>query len=153
VSEHVAEIVWKRETESFAYQDYDRTHLWKFDNGLEVKAAAAPKYLGSPSCVDPEEAFVASVASCHMLTFLAIASRKRLTVDSYEDKAVGHMEKNEAGKLAITRVDLNPNIRFAAGVEVDAGALEKLHHLSHEECFIANSVKTEIVVNMKEQGA
>ena len=153
MSEHVAEIIWKRETESFAYADYDRTHAWRFDNGLEVKAASAPAYLGSPSCVDPEEAFVASVASCHMLTFLAIASRKRLTVDSYEDKAVGNMEKNEAGKLAITRVELNPDIRFAAGVEVDAAALARLHHLSHEECFIANSVKTDIVVNVKERSS
>jgi organic hydroperoxide reductase OsmC/OhrA len=148
MTEHVAEIVWRRETENFAYEDYDRTHLWRFDNGLEVKAASAPNYLGSPSCVDPEEAFVASVSSCHMLTFLAIASRKRLTVDSYEDKAVGHMEKNAAGRLAIMRVELNPKVAFAAGVNVDVSALEKLHHVSHEECFIANSVKTDIVVNI-----
>jgi len=148
MSEHVAEIAWKRETDSFAYDDYNRTHSWAFDNGLLMKAAAAPAFLGDPSCVDPEEAFVASVASCHMLTFLAIASRKRLTIDSYEDKAVGHMEKNEAGRLAITRVELNPKIIFAAGVEVDSSMLETLHHVSHTECFIANSVKTDIVVNI-----
>ncbi|WP_428407798.1 OsmC family protein [Hyphococcus sp.] len=147
MSEHVADISWKRETESFAYEDYDRTHVWRFDNGVEVKAAAAPAYLGDPACVDPEEAFVASVSSCHMLTFLAIAARKRLTVDSYEDHAVGHMEKNTDGRLAITRVDLHPKIVFAPGVDVDAAALEKMHHSAHENCFIANSVKTEIVVN------
>ena len=147
MSEHVADIFWKRETESFAYEDYDRTHIWRFDNGLNVKAAAAPGYLGSPSCVDPEEAFVASGSSCHMLTFLAIASRKRLTVDAYEDHAVGRMEKNADGRMAVIRVDLNPKVVFAAGVDADAATLEKIHHSADENCFIANSVKTEIVVN------
>lgn len=146
MSEHLATISWKRETESFDYKNYDRTHIWRFDNGVEVRAASAPGFLGDPACVDPEEAFVASIASCHMLTFLAIASRKRLTVDSYEDNAVGHMEKNEDGRLAITRVELHPKIKFAESVEVDADMLGDLHHRSHEECFIANSVKTEITV-------
>lgn len=144
MSEHLATISWKRETENFDYKDYDRTHIWRFDNGAEVRAASAPAFLGDPACVDPEEAFVASVASCHMLTFLAIASRKRLTVDSYEDNAVGHMEKNEDGRLAIMRVELHPKIVFAE--EVDAETLAELHHTSHEQCFIANSVKTEITV-------
>ncbi len=147
MSEHIAEIFWRRETDSFAYDDYNRTHAWRFDNGLEVKAAAAPGYLGDPSCVDPEEAFVASVSSCHMLTFLAIAAKKRLTVDSYEDRAVGHMEKNAEGRIAIVRVDLSPKVVFADGVEVDAETLEKMHHSAHEHCFIANSVKTDIVVH------
>lgn len=150
MSEHVAEIVWKRETESFAYDDYNRTHVWRFDNGLEVKAASAPGYLGDPSCVDPEEAFVAAASSCHMLTFLAIAARKRMTVDSYEDKAVGRMEKDADGRIAITRIELSPKVVFAAGVDIDAAALEKMHHSAHEHCFIANSVKTDIVVNIKE---
>ncbi len=147
MSEHIADIVWKLESESFAYDDYNRTHVWRFDNGLEVKAAAAPGYLGDPSCVDPEEAFVASVSSCHMLTFLAIAARKKLTVNAYEDHAVGHMEKNADGRIAITRVELNPKVSFADGVDVDAATLEKMHHSAHEHCFIANSVKTEIIVN------
>ncbi len=147
MSEHVADIAWERETESFAYDDYNRTHVWRFDNGLEIAAAAAPAFLGDPSCLDPEEAFVASVSSCHMLTFLAIAARKRLTVDAYEDHAVGHLEKNEDGRLAITRVDLHPRIRFADGVDVNVEALDKMHHTAHEQCFIANSVKTEIIVN------
>jgi organic hydroperoxide reductase OsmC/OhrA len=146
MSEHLATIRWKRETESFAYDDYNRSHVWRFDNGEEVKAAAAPAFLGDPSCVDPEEAFVAAIASCHMLTFLAIAARKRLVVDSYEDQAIGHMERNESGRLAVTRVELHPKIMFAEGVIVDAGTLEKMHHLSHEECFIANSIKSEVTV-------
>lgn len=147
MSEHIAEISWKRETPGFSYDEYNRTHRWRFDNGLEVAAAAAPEFLGDPSCVDPEEAFVASISSCHMLTFLAIAARKRLVIDAYEDKAVGHMEKNEDGRLAVTRVDLNPRITFAEDVVIDASALERLHHSAHEQCFIANSVKTEVVVH------
>ena len=147
MSEHIAEIIWTRQTESFAYKDYDRTHLWRFDNGIEVQAAAAPAFLGDPACIDPEEAFVASVSSCHMLTFLAIAARKRLVVDAYQDAAVGHMEKNSEGRLAISRIDLSPKITFADGVSVGAKTLEEMHHLSHQECFIANSVKTDVVVH------
>lgn len=147
MSEHTAELLWKRTTKSFAYEDYDRTHTWRFDGGVEVKAAAAPAYRGDPSCVDPEEAFVASIASCHFLTFLAIASRKRLVIDSYEDRAIGHMEKNAQGKLAITSVDLHPRVTFAPGTEVDALALKKMHHDAHEQCFIASSVKTMVIVH------
>ena len=146
MSEHIAELEWKRETDSFDYKDYNRGHLWRFDAGVEVPASAAPAFLGDETRVDPEEAFVAAIASCHMLTFLAIAARKRLTVDRYRDRAVGHMEKNENGKLAITRVDLFPDVTFAEDVAVDAETLSKMHHMSHEECFIANSVKTEIIV-------
>jgi len=150
MSEHVAEIVWKRETESFAYKDYNRDHHWRFDGGVEVNAAAAPDYLGDPACVDPEEAFVASLSSCHMLTFLAIAAKKKLVVDSYEDRAVGYMEKNDAGRLAVTRVDLRPRVSFAQGAAVDDATLAKMHHDAHENCFIANSVTTEITVHREE---
>lgn len=146
MSEHVAYVIWRRTSAGFAYEDYNRRHLWRFDAGVDVPAAAAPAYRGEPDCVDPEEALVASISSCHMLTFLAICARKRIVVDSYEDRAVGHMEKNANGKLAVTRVDLRPKIVFGPGVTVDAATLEDLHHRSHEECFIANSVKTEIVV-------
>lgn len=144
MSEHVAKIVWKRTTESFAYDDYNRNHSWAFDNGHVMAASAAVAFRGDPAAVDPEEAFVASAASCHMLTFLAIASKKRLVVNSYEDEAVGHLAKNAAGKLAVTRIELRPKIAFAE--PVDAATLSALHHRAHEECFIANSVTTEIVV-------
>jgi organic hydroperoxide reductase OsmC/OhrA len=146
MSEHVAEIVWKRTTESFAYDDYSRTHDVKFDNGLVVKAAASPDYRGDPACVDPEELFVAALSNCHMLTFLAICAKKRLVVDSYMDRAVGRMEKNAAGKVAVTHVDLNPRVVFAPGVAVDRALLEKLHHDAHDHCFIANSATTEVAV-------
>ena len=147
MSEHIAYIIWRRTSAGFAYEDYNRRHLWRFDAGLDVAASAAPGFRGDADAVDPEEAFVASVSSCHMLTFLAICARKRLVVDTYEDRAVGHMEKNEAGRLAVTRVDLHPRITFGPGVALDAAAIERLHHDSHEQCFIANSVKTEIVVH------
>ena len=112
---------------------------------LRAKRSASPAYLGSPGLVDPEEAFVAALSSCHMLTFLAIAAKKRLVVDSYDDHAVGVMAKNANGKLAITQVTLHPKITFA-GETPDAETLDRIHHLSHEECFIANSVTTEITV-------
>jgi len=147
MSEHIAEIAWKRETESFSYDHYNRAHDWSFDAGVTVPASAAPGFKGGGARVDPEEAFVAALSSCHMLTFLAIAAKKRLIVDVYEDRAVGHMEKNTEGKLAITTVDLHPVVQFAPGVEVDAATLKKMHHDAHEHCFIASSVKTLIIVH------
>jgi organic hydroperoxide reductase OsmC/OhrA len=149
MSEHVAEIVWKRTTESFAYDHYNRAHDWRFDGGVVVPGSAAPGYKGDLDRVDPEEAFVAALSSCHMLTFLAIAAKKKLTVDAYEDRAVGRMEKNANGKLAVTSVDLRPRVTFAPGVEVDAATLKKMHHDAHENCFIAQSVKTLVIVHSK----
>ena len=145
MSEHRAELLWLRGDVRFTYETYSRDHVWTFDGGMEVAATAAPAYRGSPGRVDPEEAFVASIASCHMLTFLAIAARKRFNVRSYRDSAVGHMEKNEQGRLAVTRVELSPRIEFD-GDPPDARTLEKMHEVSHEECFIANSVRTTITV-------
>lgn len=145
MSQHRAEIRWRRQSESFAYPDYNREHRWIFEGGAEVAASAAPAYLGLPEYVDPEEAFVAAVSSCHMLTFLAICARKRIIVDSYTDSAVGYLEKNRAGRLAITHVELSPRIEFEGEHPPDA-ELEKMHHLSHEQCFIANSIRTHVTV-------
>lgn len=149
MSEHVATIAWKRETESFAYDHYNRAHEWSFDGGVTVPGSASPLYKGDADRVDPEEAFVAALSSCHMLTFLAIAARKKLVVDAYEDRAVGHMDKNAEGKIAITSVDLHPHIVFAPGVDADAATLKKMHHDAHEHCFVANSVKTLVIVHSK----
>jgi organic hydroperoxide reductase OsmC/OhrA len=96
--------------------------------------------------VDPEEAFVASLAACHLLTFLAICARKRIAVDAYTDEAVGTLEKNAAGKLAVTRVVLRPRVTFAPDAEVDPRTIAEIHHRAHEDCFIANSVKTDVTV-------
>ncbi len=149
MSDHIAEIDWKRQTDSFAYDHYNRAHDWRFDGGVVVPGSAAPGYKGDPACVDPEEAFVAALSSCHMLTFLAIAAKKKLTVDAYHDRAVGRLDKNANGKLAVTSVDLHPQVTFAAGIDVDAATLKKLHHDAHENCFIAQSVKTLVIVHSK----
>jgi organic hydroperoxide reductase OsmC/OhrA len=145
VSEHVADVSWARGDAEFTYQTYSRDHVWRFDGGVTVAASANPAYLGSEANVDPEEAFVAALSSCHMLTFLTIAAKKRIVVDSYDDHAVGQMERNDAGRLAITRVVLQPEVGFA-GDEPDADTLRRMHHLAHEQCFIANSVTTEVIV-------
>jgi organic hydroperoxide reductase OsmC/OhrA len=145
MSEHVVDVSWSRGDYEFSYENYNRDHEWRFDGGITVPGSANPAYLGNPGPVDPEEAFVAALSSCHMLTFLSIAAKKRLVVDSYDDHAVGVMAKNAAGKLAITQVTLHPKIIFA-GEMPDAETLERIHHRSHAECFIANSVTTEITV-------
>jgi organic hydroperoxide reductase OsmC/OhrA len=111
-----------------------------------VPASAAKEFKGDPERVNPEEAFVAALSSCHMLTFLAIAARKRLVVDSYVDNAVGYLEKNSAGKLAVTRVVLRPKITWSEETEVSVSELDKLHHEAHEGCFISLSVKTEVKI-------
>ncbi len=146
MSEHKATLRWERGDAEFSYQKYSRDHTWTFDGGHCMTATAAPVYLGNPKNVDPEEAFVASLSSCHMLTFLAIACKQKLVPDSYEDEAIGHMEKNAEGKLAITKVELHPKIKWAGEKEPSAEELDKMHHLAHEQCFIASSVKTEVTV-------
>lgn len=145
MSKHTALVQWQRQTEGFAYDEYQRDHEWTFEGGVAVPASAAVQFGGNAGRVDPEEAFVASVAACHMLTFLAICARKRLVVDHYEDHAVGHLQKNENGRLAITRVELSPEITFG-GDAPGPGEIERIHELSHQECFIANSIRTEVVV-------
>ena len=146
MSEHKATIHWRRESPDFKYENYNRDHDWNFDGGSTVRASAAPAYLGSMSCVDPEEAFVASISSCHMLTFLAIAARRKYVVDDYRDEAVGVLEKDAAGRLAITRATLQPQIKFAGDKTPTPDELAQMHEQAHHGCFIANSVKTEVTV-------
>jgi organic hydroperoxide reductase OsmC/OhrA len=138
MSEHKITLKWDRESEDFAYKTYNREHSVSFKNGKTIELSAAAEFLGKPSFIDPEEMFVAAYASCHMLTFLAIAAKSRIIVDSYEDSAVGYLEKNAQGKLAITRIELFPKISFE-GETPSAEKLAELHRLSHDECFIANS--------------
>ncbi len=146
MSEHHATIDWTRNDTEFAYKSYTRDHRWRFEGGTVIEASATPAYLGNPDLVDPEEAFVASLSSCHMLTFLAFAAKKGFVVDAYRDEAIGTLEKNKDGNLAITRVTLRPEITFAPGAAPSADDLAALHDASHHACFIANSVKTKIVV-------
>jgi len=146
MSEHHAIIKWVNEKEDFSYKAYDRTHSWTFEGGTVIRASSAPEFLGVITFVNPEEAFVASLSSCHMLTFLAIASRKKFTVGSYTDLAKGMLEKNSAGRLAMTRVELTPEIRFTGEKIPDVNEIHEMHEMSHRECFIANSVHTEVTV-------
>lgn len=146
MSEHKATIKWSRGGKDFAYKSYSRDHIWRFDNGVEVPASATPSYLGNPQRVDPEAAFVASLSSCHMLTFLALAANRGFVVESYEDAAVGHLGKNAQGKMAITRVELHPSITYGGAKQPTAEDLDWLHEKAHKECFIANSVTTDVRV-------
>jgi organic hydroperoxide reductase OsmC/OhrA len=146
MSEHRARIHWVKESASFDYKEYNREHTWTFTNGTVIHASAAPRYLGSEECVDPEEALVAAISSCHMLTFLAICARKGIVVESYQDSAVGYLEPNEDRRLAITRTILRPRIVFAPGQQPDARTLNELHEHAHHGCFIANSVRTVVTV-------
>jgi organic hydroperoxide reductase OsmC/OhrA len=148
---HRATIRWTRE-EGAVFTDgrYSRAHEWSFDGGVVVPGSPSPGVVPLPysreDAVDPEEAFVAAAASCHMLTFLHIASKRRLVVDAYEDEATGFMTKNDAGRLFVSRIVLDPRITFSGERRPDEAAIADLHHLAHRECFIANSVLTRIVV-------
>ena len=148
MSEHHASIVWQRTSQDYTYQTYNRAHDWRF-TAVTVPASADKAYRGDPDRVNPEEAFVAALSSCHMLTFLAIAAKRKFPLDSYSDDAVGIMEKNEAGRLAITRVTLRPKIVWSGGVTVSREDLDKMHHEAHEGCFIANSVTTVVTVEQQ----
>lgn len=142
---HNATVRWSRDGKDFTYKGYSRDHVW-VANGNEIPASATPQYLGNPNRVDPEAALVAALSSCHMLTFLAVAANKGFVVDNYEDAAVGHLEKNANGKLAVTRVELHPKIAFSGAKQPTAEDMEALHDKAHKECFIANSVTTEVRV-------
>lgn len=144
MSEHHASVRWRLTGDSFAYADYNRDHLLVL-GAVEVPGSAAPEFLGSPDGVNPEEQFVGSLSSCHMLTFLAISARKRLNVEAYDDDAVGFLEKNPSGKLAITRVVLRPRVVFGEPAP-PADVVARMHALAHKECFIASSVLTDIAV-------
>lgn len=147
MSAHHASIAWKRESADFTYDSYNRAHEVRFKDGaIVLPASSAPAFKGDAERVDPEEAFVGSLSSCHMLTFLALCARKRIGVDAYTDHAEGFLEKGADGKLWMARVILNPAISFTPGQEPDAATLAELHHKAHEQCFIASSVKTEVTV-------
>jgi organic hydroperoxide reductase OsmC/OhrA len=148
MSEHRITLRWSRATSDFDYKSYNRDHSVTFKNGQSLPMSAAVAYRGNADLVDPEEAFVAALSSCHMLTFLALAANRRIIVDEYIDDAVGYLSKNDADKLAVTRVTLRPRITFGSGSAPDDTTLAALHDKAHHECFIANSVKTEVTVEM-----
>ncbi len=150
MSEHNATIRWKRSGNEFRRGRYSRAHEWRFDGGSIVPASASPDIVPAPwsdaSAVDPEEAFVAALSSCHMLWFLSLAAAQGLVVDSYDDDASGYMREIAPGKLAIADVVLRPRVMFDPAHAADRAQVDALHHAAHERCFLANSVRTRIRV-------
>ena len=152
MAEYGATIEWEGQG-GFPENRYSRAHVWRFDGGAEVPASASPQVVplpfSDPAGVDPEEALIASASSCHMLWFLHLARDAGLVVTRYRDEAVGHMGKDENGRIAFTRIALRPRIAFA-GPAPDAEVLERLHHAAHDACFIANTLRCDMVVENPE---
>jgi organic hydroperoxide reductase OsmC/OhrA len=148
--EYRASLKWARNGAAFTDQRYSRAHTWSFDGGITVPGSSSPLSVRLPysvaEAIDPEEAFVAALSSCHLLTFLYVAAKQGYVVDSYADEPVGVMTKNDRGKMWVSKVTLHPEIVFAGEKRPTAQQLDELHHLAHEECFIANSVKSEVVI-------
>jgi len=150
MSIYTATIRWKHDGGDFAKGQFSRAHTWSFDGGVVVRASSSPTVVKPPlsdaSAVDPEEAFVASIASCHMITFLYVAGKQGYTIGSYEDEATGTLAKNQQGMSWVSRVVLAPRIVWLGELRPDEDQLEQLHAEAHLQCFIANSVKTQISV-------
>jgi organic hydroperoxide reductase OsmC/OhrA len=154
MSTHTARVEWqRRDDEAFTDNRYRRAHRWHFDGGAVVSASSSPQVVRVPlsdaAAVDPEEAFVAALASCHLLWFLNLAALDGWCVDRYEDDAVGHMRPGPDGKPWIAEVVLRPQVRWGGERQPDAAAEAALHHRAHEECFLARSVKSEVRVAMR----
>ena len=148
---HEAKVSWTRgSSEKFSDNRYNRAHEWSFDGGVSVRASSSPAVVPPPlsvhDAVDPEEALVAATSSCHMLWFLSLAARKGFIVDSYVDEARGEIGKNAEGRTAVTRIALRPRIVFSGDKQPTAADLDALHHAAHEQCFIASSLKSDVVV-------
>lgn len=148
MSDHVASVHWQRGTDTFTDKHYSRRHSWHFDGGATVVASSSPHSVrlpySDPSGIDPEEAFVAALASCHMLWFLSFAAEAGWQVDNYRDDAIGVLARNTDGQLAMTTVTLRPCVSFGGARRPDAAERRRLHHEAHAACFIANSVKSEL---------
>ena len=146
--QYTSKILWERNGANFSDNRYSRKHVWRFDGGIEVPASSSQQVVRVPlsdaAAVDPEEAFIASLASCHMLWLLDIAARAGFIIDTYVDDAVGILAKNSAGKLAMTTVTLKPNVIFSGDKLPSREDIERMHHKAHDECFIATSVKSEV---------
>lgn len=154
MTEYKATIRWQRGTdEIFTDRRYSRAHQWLFDGGLQIPASPSPHIVPLPYSaaenIDPEEAFIAALSSCHMLFFLSLAAERGWRIDLYQDEATGILAHNADGRLAMTEVTLKPHIVFIGEQQPSHSDIEDLHHLAHEKCFIANSVKTEIRILMQ----
>lgn len=146
-------IRWQRALgEKFVNGEYRRTHSWSFDGGSTIMISSSPGIVpvpfSDPDLADPEEAFVASIASCHMLFFLALASRRKLVVDDYRDEPEAMLEKDHAGRMSLRKLILRPKVTFRDPLTVPEDVIEMLHEQAHASCFLANSVKTEITIQL-----
>ncbi|MFV0368842.1 MAG: OsmC family protein [Hyphomicrobiaceae bacterium] len=149
--EHRATIVWQRGDQDFLDKKYSRAHTWRFDDGCEVPGSCPPSKLipvpmARPDAVDPEEGLVASLSACHMLFFLAFAAKAGYRVDSYVDDAIGVLGKNERGRTYMERITLRPQVTFSGETEPDQAAIDDMHNRAHDQCFIANSLRGEIII-------
>ena len=152
IQHELVENYFESSDENYIDNKYSRGHEWSFDGGVTVPASSSPHVVPLPysveANVDPEEAFVASLSSCHMLFFLSIAAKRQFIIDGYIDNAIGVVEKDSDGKISMTKVTLRPEVNFSGDRQPSIEQLEKMHHQSHEQCFIANSVKTEVVTEI-----
>ncbi|WP_111657790.1 OsmC family protein [Isoalcanivorax indicus] len=147
MAEHAATVTWHLAPRAeFSAQNYNQDHEWTFPGGEVVPASSSPHYHGTASRVNPEEAVIASLSSCHMLTFLALAAKKQLRVLSYLDRATGTLGKNDAGKMALTEITLRPRVVFADEASPDEATLRGLHDEAHDRCFIANTLNAKMTL-------
>jgi organic hydroperoxide reductase OsmC/OhrA len=150
MSTYTMQLRWQRQGATFTDNCYARAHTWHFDGGVQVPASSSPHVVpppySEPANVDPEEAYVAALASCHMLTFLWLAAQRGFVVDAYDDHPVGVMGVNAQGRECITQVTLHPHIIWGAAASVDEATVTQLHHQAHAQCYLANSVTTRIAV-------
>ena len=147
MSEHHASLHWERGEAPFTYEAYSRDHQVVFGEGTRITASSAKEYRGTANLANPEEMLVGAASSCHMLTFLAICAREKITVDRYEDRATGWLEKDAHRRLSITRIVLRPSVVFAERMRIDTARLASLHHRAHDGCFIASSIRAAVTVD------
>lgn len=146
MSEHKINLEWHSASAAPEEATYNRNHTVSFSETVQVTVSSAPEYKGDPNCADPEKLLTSALASCHMLTFLAIAELKNFQVESYLDRATGFLEKGENGRPELSRIELRPSIVFGGDNQPDAAALQRLHASAHRNCFIANSIKAKVDV-------
>lgn len=146
MSEHTAALNWSRRGRDFTYETYSRDHVVTFENGQKALASSAPAFVGNPEALNPETLLVGALASCHLLTFLAVCAKRGYVVESYDDAASGVLGKNAEGKMAITRITLRPRVAFGGDKVPSPEELAKLHERAHANCFIGSSTRSEVTV-------
>ncbi len=146
MSEHVVDLNWEYVAHADAENTYNRNHTVTYSDEEQLVVSAAPEYKGDPMCADPEKMLTSGLASCHMLTFLAIAEVKGYKVESYSDRAIGYLEKGDSGRPEVTRIELQPQIQFSADKQPDAATLKRMHDSAHRNCFVGNSIKAKVDV-------